>query len=56
MDAQPKTSTPFDLRLDQPTTEPVTLTITSAAQPCTVSGFPYPQFAQVIDMVGHAAN
>jgi hypothetical protein len=50
IDAQPKTSTPFELTLDSPTTEPATLTISSAGKACNVAEFPYPQYAQAIDL------
>jgi hypothetical protein len=50
VDAQPKTSTPFELTLDAPTTEPATLTISSGSEACNVAEFPYPQYAQVIDL------
>ncbi|MEI8240633.1 MAG: hypothetical protein WCI22_14560, partial [Actinomycetota bacterium] len=53
--AEPKKSTPFDLTLDTPTTEPATLTISSASPACHVAEFPYPQYAQVIDLKPNGA-
>jgi hypothetical protein len=53
IDATAKVSTPFELRLAEPTTSPATLTITTAGGGCPVSDFPYPQFAQVIDLTPH---
>ena len=50
VDGQPKRSTPFTLRLSAPTTAPATLTVSSTSSPCTADGFPYPQYAQVIDL------
>jgi hypothetical protein len=55
VDAQPKTSTPFELTLEAPTTEPATLTITSDSKACNVAEFPYPQYAQVIDLKSNGA-
>ena len=54
--ATPKSSTPFELTLNTPTAAPATLTISSNGPPCTIAEFPYPQYAQVIDLFPQTEN
>jgi hypothetical protein len=47
--ALPKTSTSFDLALSEPAPK-ATLTASASGDPCPVDNFPFPQYAQVIDL------
>jgi hypothetical protein len=49
IDAQPKTSTAFTLKLSEPTNSQATLTIISDDPGCELDDFPYPQYAQLIN-------
>jgi hypothetical protein len=47
--ALPKTSTAFDLALSTPAPK-ATLTVSASGDPCPVDNFPFPQYAQMIDL------
>jgi hypothetical protein len=50
IDADPRPSQPFTLRLQDPTTSEAKLSVRSRSKGCDVPDFAFPQYAQVIDL------